>query len=248
MRLFTISAIIIFIYSVPVVSATVGNDVFNQLVTESAKIKSVDCELTQYITERGSMSQYNGRYRVNESGFFRIDYSRPVRQLVIKNDKGLFWYFPDDRNLFVIGERDRSHAPGVNPLDDIIKHSGDRFSVKYLGTHFYGFFNKAHHFMIQDKHKGLVFAIISDSEKKVVLEKIIKNSDGFELIKERYTRHKKINGIYFPHRVDVFARTDTGVTRNTTYYENIMLNADIPDHLFILKIPRGTVTKYIDGK
>ncbi len=248
MRLFPLSAIIIFLCSVPVGSSTVGNDVFNQLVAESAKIKSVDCELTQYITEKGSMSQYNGRYRVNEDGFFRIDYSRPSKQLVIKNEKGLFWYFPEDRNLFVIREHDRSHAPGVNPLDEVLKHSGDRFSVRYLGTHFYGFFNKAHHFLIQDKRKGLMFTIISDSERKVVLEKIIKNSDGFELIKERYGNHKKINGIYFPHRVDVFARTDTGVTRNTTYYDSIRLNMDIPEHLFILQVPRDTVTKYLEGK
>ncbi len=248
MRLLTLAALILLLGPALALPGTAGNDIFNQLVSESAKIKSLDCELTQYITEKGSMSRYNGRYRVNEEGFFRIDYSSPSRQLVIKNDKGLFWYFPEDRSLFVIREHGRSHAPGVNPLDDILKHSGDRFTVRYLGTHFYGFFNKAHHFIVQDKRKGLMFTIISDTDRKVVLEKIIRNSDGYELIKERYGNHKRIGGIYFPHRVDVFARTDTGVTRNTTYYDNIRLNMVIPEHLFILQVPRDTVTKHLEGK
>ena len=53
-------------------------DLFEGIVDNYSKIKSIDARITQYISTPGkNKEKYKGRYRIDSAGYFRIDYNYP---------------------------------------------------------------------------------------------------------------------------------------------------------------------------
>ena len=81
----------------------------------------------------------------------------------------------------------------------------------------------------------------------MLLAKIVKNNLGQEIMKEIYGNYEKFKNIYFPKRIDVYARTDKGITRNTTKYYNIRLNYFLPNKIFNIRFPENVKKRYLNG-
>lgn len=222
---------------------------FKEIVEESSRIKSIDADIIQYLsTPEHSKEVYKGRYRGIASGKLRIDYTIPSTQIVLNDNNNLYWYYPKDKILYQIGRRvNLSSRLKVNPLQEFINKNFDRrFRTRYLGKHIYGFFIIAHQFVIEDCETGSIIDLWFDAKKRVILAKIVKDRYGREIMKEIYGDYKKIRNIYFPTRVDVFARTASGITRNTTTYKNVRLNYKISDKIFNIKFPEDIKRRYLD--
>ncbi len=249
-----VSIIFIFICCVIPALSTAHADnltLFNKILKANSRIKSIDASIIQYInTPEYSKEVYKGRYRAVASGNFRIDYTTPSSQTVLNNSKHFIWYYPDDRLLYQIGGGDApGSTPKINPLQEFIKRDFDkRFKVLYLGKHLYGFFIWAHQFVLEDSKTDSVIDIWIDAEKMVVLAKLVKDKHGREIIKEIYGEYKKINNIFFPARVDVFARSRDGATRNTTEYSDVRLNYAIPEKVFNIKFPDNIERRYLNER
>jgi outer membrane lipoprotein-sorting protein len=219
---------------------------FRQLVEESAKISSIDAEIEQHITGANrSIELFKGRYRADNMGRFRIDYHIPYQQIVLNNGRILYWYYPDDKLLYTIGEdSDTVGNPGINPLREFSRELDKSIEVNYLGRHLYGFFMLAHHFSLLVKGREVVIDLWIDAKKRVVLAKIVLNRAGQEILKEIYGDYKRCDGIYFPLRVDVYARTNKGIIRNTTYYKNVSLNRKFKEGVFSIRFPKDVKTRH----
>ncbi len=221
---------------------------FKEIIDANTGIRSIDAEIIQYInTPEHSREVYKGRYIADDKGRFRIDYNIPSRQVVLNTGKSVYWFFPGDNILYIIGnEKAAPKEPKVNPLQEFKNREFEnQFKVNYRGKRFYGFFNTAYEFRIEDIKNELNFEIRVDPKNKVLLSKIVTNRSGQEIIRELYENYKNIKDTFFPARVDVFARTGEGITRNTTEYSNIRLNYSVPENIFHIKFPENVKKKYL---
>jgi outer membrane lipoprotein-sorting protein len=248
-NLFFLTLLIIIDIPYAALSATESDlSLFNEIIKANTGIKSIDAEIVQYInTPEHSKEVFRGRYIADNNGRFRIDYTAPSRQIVLNNGYALYWFFPDDNILYIIGNDKKNQKElKVNPLQEFQNKEFDKqFKVTYEGKHFYGFFNTSHEFDIKDIKNELNFKIQVDAKNKTLLSKIVTNSAEQEIIKEIYGSYEKIKDIFFPARVDIYARTDKGVTKNTTEYSNIRLNYSVSDSLFQIKFPENVKKKYL---
>jgi outer membrane lipoprotein-sorting protein len=258
MRIFTKYIFIKFFFISPLIIITIfyselsASDadlsLFNEIIEANTGIKSIDAEIVQYInTPEHSKEVFKGRYIADNKGRFRIDYSAPFKQIVLNDGRVLYWYFPEDNILYIIGnDKANQKEPKVNPLQEFKnKEFEKQFKVNYRGKHFYGFFNTSHEFIVKDVKNELNFEIRVDAKNKVLLSKIVTNSAGQEIIKEIYGSYEKIKDTFFPARIDIYARTDKGVTRNTTEYSNIRLNYSVSESQFQIKFPENAKRKYL---
>ncbi len=222
---------------------------FRKILLENSKIKTIDASIVQHIkTPEYANEVFKGRYRVNAAGNFRIDYSSPSAQIVVNDGRHLLWYYPDDRLVYQVGRDSLESRPKLTPLKEFdIREIQKRFDVLYLGEQVYGFLDFAHQFVVKDKKNGNTTDIYVDAKKLVVLSKITKDAEGREIIKEIYENYLKINNIFVPVKVNVYARTAAGTIRNTTEYSDIKLNYQIPDAIFRINIPPGVEKKYINS-
>jgi outer membrane lipoprotein-sorting protein len=223
-----------------------NHPLFREIIKENSRIVSIDSEIVQYINTNGqTIEKFSGRYRAVQGGRFRIDYSEPYKQTVLNNGRSLYWYYPDINTLYEIGKDSAVKEPKFNPLQEYMKND-KKLNVLYLGRTLYGFFNLVHFFIIKDGRRGLIVEVRVDSKKNVILEKIVKDKNGFEIIKEIYGGYELIQDIYFPSRVDVYAKTANGFTRNTTHYNNARLNTDIAENIFELILPKNVKRKVLE--
>lgn len=220
---------------------------FREIVKENSKIKTVEADIIQYIDTPGNSAEvYKGRYRADRRGRFRIDYKTPSTQIVVNNGKSLYWYYPKDKLLYKIGRRANiMRSPKISPLKEFAKNFEKNFRIEYLGKQLYGFFKIAHQFVISDKKGRLVTDIWVDVKKKVILAKIITDKDGDEVMKELFQEYKKIKNIFFPSRIDVYARTAGGITKNITKYNNVNLNSPFRNNIFKLNFPSDVKVRHL---
>lgn len=222
--------------------------VLKDAVQKNQQIFSIDAYIEQTIKNpENSIEFFKGRYRVKEDGKFRIDYTVPYKQQVLHTGKDVYWYYIDDNVLYKIKSNNGLNLkPKYNPLSELKKIINKNISIEYTGKHIYGFFNIAHNFIIKNKKDDLIFDIWIDAKRKVVLAKIVKNSNDYEIIKELYQDYIKISGIYFPTRVDVFVRTENGILRNTTVYKKIKINKTLSNIVFQYSFPANAKIKIIN--
>lgn len=227
----------------------VANDrIIEALISEQNRIRTIDCSLTQLIYEDGNSIRYTGRYRADSTGRFRVDYTLPSKQTVLNTAKGLFWHMPEENTLYMI-ESKIPALSGSNPggIGNMMKKIDDRLELKYLGTHLYGFFTVAHRFIMIDGGSGNRMEFIAGARDNIILEKKVLDRDGTEVMREVYSDYTSVGGMHFPLRVDVYAKTGTGVTRSISFYRDVRLNGIIPDDVFRLKVP-GNVRKMTYGR
>jgi len=220
---------------------------FKKIVEQSYRVKNIDAEIEQHILTGSSPKElFCGRYRADNRGNFRIDYSKPSRQMVLFNSTGLFWYYPDDNLVYEINSGTGSIKPAVNPLKEFSGDIEKMFRVQYLGRTIYGFFNIAHQFVIVNRKKGLNHFIWIDASRDVVLKKILKDRNGRELVREKYGNHRKVKGIWIPGRVDVYARSEEGLTVNVTIYKHLILNSKMNGAIFNCSFPPDAERRTIE--
>jgi len=220
---------------------------FGDIVRQGAAVRAIDAEIVQYIDSGAAPREvFRGRYRADEAGNFRIDYSAPSRQIVIKNSRGLFWYYPDDRLLYEIARRGaESSKPQFNPLHEFARDFERRFDVRYRGKRIYGVFRRAHRFDLVDRASNLRMTVWVDPADSRLLEKNVRDPAGREIMKELYGDYLVVKGILFPRRVEVSALTARGVTKNITHYKNITLNPAFHGAVFTMEYPRNVTRKAI---
>ncbi len=254
-RGYIINIIIFIVFNFPAFSdltfADSGQLLFSEIIEANTGIISIDAEIIQYInTPEHSREVFKGKYIADNSGRFRIDYSAPSRQIVLNDGKILHWYYPEENVLYIIGNDKTSREnPKINPLQEFRSEQfTEQFQVDYSGKHLYGFFKWAYKFIVKDRKNNLAIHIEVDSKSKVVLSKVVKDIAGAEIIKEVYDGYERIKEVYVPGQIDVYARTNTGIARNTTKYSNIRLNYTIPDTMFKMKFPKNVKKKYLYGE
>lgn len=243
-----ITVFLLIVFDTIGISSQNGISLFRNLVSESSRIKTIDAEIVQYIKEPGQPSElFNGRYRADNKGRFRIDYHYPFRQIVININDLLYWYYPDKKLLYHFGDKSGfTQNAKLNPLTEFLKDFEKNFSVVYLGIHFYGIFTRAHHFLINNRKMDYNVNLWVEVKRKVVTAKVIRNKRGIELLKEIYTGYHSVDGIYFPSRIDVFARSKNGITRNSTRYNSIKLNRKLSGRIFKITFPPDVRNRYLN--
>lgn len=220
---------------------------FNEILEANSKIKYIEADIVQNISSSDGEQVYKGLYRADIDGRLRIDYSMPEKQIVLFDGKLLYWYYPDDKIIYK-SEKMPGNKPGYGPLNEFLyKNFEENYNVEYLGKHLFGFFSFAHNFIITNIKTKDIIEIWVDTTKKVILAKIVKNSDKVEILKEIYSDYVKIGNAYFPSRVDVYARSESGFTKNTTEYKNIKLNIRISDNVFKINVPPDVIHKRLDA-
>lgn len=247
MKAHVLKLVIIFCTCAGSIYSFANDRIIEALISEQNRIRTIDCTLTQLIYEDGNSMRYAGRYRADSKGRFRVDYTIPSKQTVLNTPGGLYWHMPGDNALYII--RSKSPAltgPGSRGIGNMMKKIDDSMELKYLGTHLYGFFTVAHRFIMIDRGKGNKMEIVAGARDNIILEKKVIDRDGTEVMREVYSDYTTVGGMHFPLRVDVFAKTGTGVTRSISFYRDIRLNDSIPDEVFRLRVP-GNVRKISYG-
>ncbi len=221
---------------------------FRAVAREHAKIRTIDAEITQYIAEPGRPREiFRGRYRADERGRFRIDYTVPSRQIVRSDGTVFEWYYPEERLLYYADAAGRPSArPGFNPLDGIDDGIETRFALSGGGWRLYGFFKRARVYHLKDRQSGVDIEVRVDPAMKAVISKTVRDSRGYEILKETYEGYRTIGAIHFPSRVSVTARTARGITSNVTDYGRVALNGAIPGAVFRADHPRGVTRRRLD--
>lgn len=223
---------------------------FNEIIKANTGIKSLDAKIIQHIdTAEHSREVFAGRYIADNSGRFKIEYTSPSKQTVLNNGQAIYWYFQDSNLLYILGREKTNHRdPKINSLQEFQnKDLSKQFKIEFLGKELYGFFKLAHKFAVKDIKNDMNFNIKVDAKSNILLSKIITNSAGVEILKEEYSNYELIKNIYFPKRIDVYARTNKGIIRNTTEYDNILLNYSVPENMFEIRFPANARKKYLYG-
>jgi outer membrane lipoprotein-sorting protein len=243
------------IYAIIIVAGTLigpfnssaDDRIIEALIAEQNRIRTIDCTLTQLIYEDGNTIRYAGRYRADSKGRFRVDYTLPSKQTVLNTPGGLFWHMPEDNTLYIIESKSPAlsgNTPGG--IGNMMKKIEKGMELKYIGTHLYGFFTVAHRFIMLDGGRGNRMEILAGARDNIILEKKVLDRDGTAVMRELYSDYTTVGGMNFPLRVDVFAKTGTGVTRSISFYRDVQLNVTIPDEIFRLTVP-GNVRKMTYG-
>ncbi len=218
---------------------------FREIIDANSGVRSIDARITQRIAEQGrGRETYRGRYRADGRGRFRIDYNEPSAQIVVYDGTSLLWYFPKRNTLYEMkgGAAGRS-KPAVNPLQSVSGDVEKRFEARFDGKKRYGLFKQAYSFSLRDRLRNESFSILVDANQLAIVEKTVRDGRGAEIVRELYEEYRTINGILFPARVTVSARTASGIVKNLTEYHKILLNGKIDETIFRLDVPRNALRK-----
>jgi len=251
LRTITIIQLVV-LFLVPVTSFPGEKDNHAALLEKAIQryqaIKTIDARITQHIIESGKETElYKGRYRARGNSMLRVDYDTPEPQVVLVKDGSLQWYYPEAGQLYYMDtpgpSSQNGNVPSVNPLQELLNKRADRFTIEYEGIHLYGLFRKARCFIMKDNRQGTTLEIWLHNDTLVPIRKIVCDRSGRELVRETYENYEKIDGILFPGRVEVLARTRDGIVRNITVYSRVQLNKPIDKGIFTLELPKDVVRK-----
>jgi len=216
------------------------------VIKNYSAFNSIQASIVQHIFNPDkSYFKMTGDYCATGSGFMRIDYIFPSRQIVINNSRGLFWYYPDKEVVYSAESGGMKNESLPVFLKRVYEDGGDLFHLKYRGKRFYGFFSRAHIFDIKLKNK-VTFRVWVDYEGKYVLRKYLIDSSGREIVKELYSDYKEIDGIFVPSAIEVHARTSGGIVRTLTEYSNIVINRNINPSCFKFEIKENMQVRSFD--
>ncbi len=222
----------------PAVAAS--HPVLQKVYQNFSKVASIKADITQIVYEKKIEKQYRGIYQASSDGRFRVDYYSPERQVLICGKNRIEWYYPAEKILYILN---RKHAGSLDTLRKLqgpgSKMLQKSIKVKYLGKHLIGFFVSAHLFSIKNRKDATTTLLWIDAKKYVILKRIVKNKSGYEIVKETYSRYKKIKNIYIPSKVNVLTRTKSGTTQNITLYKAIILNKKIHAAIYKINYPKN---------
>lgn len=233
------SSLIIIIFIISTILNPLYGDVsdFRNIIEDYLSVSTIKASITQHIyLEDGSTEVFSGNYYSASGGMIRIDYLLPEIQTVIVNNSGLFWYY-NNRKLLFISEKKGGDGNTIPVLMSAIPSESLRdIQIVSEGLRLYSVFKMAEVYSISSKKNKTKMMLWVDPLIKNIRRKCILDESGREMVKEDYSEHVKINGIYIPSRIELKARTLNGVIHTVTEYDNIVINSNIDKGSFKFKI------------
>lgn len=214
-----------------------GENIFRKIVEDYLSVKTIKASIVQYIyPEDGSTEIYSGYYFASSGGHIRIEYLKPEKQVVVVNNSGLYWYYPE-RKLLFFSEKKKGGMSSVPILMDIIPaESLKGVEVIKTGRRFYSLFKMADVYSITSLKNKTVITLWVDPFAGIIKRKVISDDSGREMIIEEYKTHTLVKGVYIPAKIELTARTFTGVVQTVTEYENLVINSPIDKDVFKFKV------------
>ncbi len=210
---------------------------FKKIVEDYISVNTIKATITQHIyAEDGSAEVFTGNYFAASKGFIRIDYIHPEIQTVVVNDSGLFWYYNDRRILFRSQKKENNDGSIPIMMNVIPQDLLKNIDVISEGMIFYSFFKRAEVYSITSKNSKVKLILWIDPVSKTIRRKYLLDESGREIVKEEYTEHALINGIYIPSRIEFKARTYGGIVHTVTEYSGIVVNGRLDNNIFKFKI------------
>lgn len=233
------SFIFLFIFIINAVSQPLFADIqdFKKIIEDYLSVNSIKSSITQYIyLDDGSTEVFSGNYFAASKGFIRIDYIRPESQTIVVNDTGLFWYY-NDRKLLFLSEKKSENTGSIPALMNVIPADSMKdIEVVDEGIKFYSLFKTAQVYSVTSKKNKTKMILWIDPVLKIIKRKYILDDTGHEMMKEEYTDYTEIEGIFIPSKIELKARTSSGIVHTVTEYSNIVINSRIEKDLFKFKI------------
>jgi len=214
-----------------------ADEAFKKIINDYLSINTIKASIIQHIyPEDGSAEIYSGNYFAASKGFIRIDYLKPENQVIVVNDSGLFWYYTD-RKLLFISEKTTDGGSSIPLLMNAIQaDSLKNIEVVKEGFRFYSLFKMAEVYSITSNKNKSRMTLWVDPVLHIIKRKIIYDKSGREMIKEEYPVHAFIGGVYIPAKIELTARTASGVIQTVTDYSNIVINSKLADDIFEFKV------------
>ncbi|HOP61893.1 MAG TPA: hypothetical protein PK358_02205 [Spirochaetota bacterium] len=219
---------------------------FSDFMKGYSALKSLTGSITQYIYNGPSVEKFSGEYSAVAGGWFRIDYLSPERQIVVRNSKGLYWYYPGKELVFVgYGGIDKNNnitcLPGIS-----LSGSFRDVKIFYEGIRFYGFLKYAHVYSFCSGAEGGTVRIWFDPGRKYIVRKYITDSSGMEMMKEVYHEYFFQEGVPVPTVIELFARSDNGIVHTLTEYKDLVINAPINRRTFEFNVKKNMTLRRLN--
>jgi|GEM_PF-6162013 len=210
-----------------------GNSYLKKYVENIFRLKSYTAEIDQVISDgRGGVEKYSGRITVSTNGRINILYRVPEVQRVVYDGRRLMWYFPETERVFIYKGRD---AVGKTGIFNLKNDAVTQLKMKYMGTVFYGFFNRAHVFRFSGG-RNRESRLWIDADKGVAVRKFVLDSKGREILSERYGQYSDVNSVKLPGSIVIYMRNGNHVIKTTTRYSKIRVNIEPDESLFRFKV------------
>ncbi len=233
------SSIQLFILAAALFSSPAEADdaAFKKIIKDYLSVNTIKATIIQHIyPEDGSTEIFSGNYFASSKGFIRIDYLKPESQIIVVNDSGLFWYYTERKLLFK-SEKMTGEGSSIPLLMNAIPaDSLKNIEVVKEGFRFYSLFKMAEVYSITSNKNKSRMTLWVDPALNIIKRKIILDESGREMIKEEYPSHVFIGGVYIPSRIELTARTASGVIQTLTEYSNILINSKLADDIFEFKV------------
>lgn len=218
--------IILTIFSLMQASVYAVDINFYKFINDYSKVRSIKGSIVQYIYNGTSIEKLSGDYTAVSEGWFRIDYTEPEKQIVIANDKGLYWFYPVRNLLFV---KQKEHDDDISLSGNPLIQNFNNVTILYQGIRFYGLLKLAHVYTFKTPSGNTTVNIWFDPERRYVVRKYIIDDSGREMMKEIYHEHFASGTVYIPSKIELFIRSRNGVVHTSTEYSNLIINF-IPDN------------------
>lgn len=216
---------------------------FNQFLKEYSSVKSIKGTIVQYIHSGASVEKMSGHYTAVDKGWFRIDYTTPERQIVIANNKGLFWFYPE-RNLLFKKEKNPDRYTYI-PGSPLIKNFNN-INIVYQGIRLYGLIKYAHVYSFRNLSGNSSVYIWFDSRRRYVVRKYIIDDSGREIMKEIYHEFFYTGSAYIPSKIELFLRSENGIIHTQTEYRDLKVNYSTDNRIFDFEIQQNMTVRELN--
>ena len=229
--------LLIFFIKLLALPAFADDAAFKKIINDYLSVRTIKATIVQHIyPEDGSTEIFSGNYFAASKGFIRIDYLKPESQVIVVNNSGLYWYYTDRKLLFQSEKKNGESSSIPLLMNAVPVDSLNNIEVANDGIRFYSLFKMAEVYTITSKINKTRMTLWIDPVVKIIKRKIILDESGREMIKEEYTSHAFIGGVYIPSRIELTARTASGVIQTVTEYSNIVINSRIDRDMFEFKV------------
>ena len=222
---------------------------FKRIIKDYLSVQTIKASITQHVyLQNGTTEFYSGNYFAAAKGYVRIDYITPEKQVIVINDTGLYWHYCD-RGLVFVSEKNKE---GMRPIPIFTASIPDErlnnLEILFLGIKLYSFFKREEVYAVYSKTNEVKLILWIDSSSGLIIRKYILDNSGREIIKENYTGHVNIKGIYIPSRIEFKARTADGIIQTVTEYSNMVINSPVDMELFRFRITPDLKVRVLSDK
>ncbi len=192
-----------------------------------SKIKTISANIKQEVNYNGNKGVYEGIYFA-DSGCAYVEFTKPYLQKIWVVNDTVYWYIPSKNTLYKreYGVGNSIDAKGMYAklfaqLDSLLK-----VNIKEVGT------IKKKYLISGILRGNTAFQTIVDKKTELVSEYIMYDGNAKEMFHIYWGNYENIDGIYMAKFVESKWYV-SGYIDVKTYYDNIILNTEINDSLFL---------------